>query len=153
MNSLNSRALTRQARAELRRHLEWAEGREKKPYLCPADKITIGVGRNLQDKGLSDLEVDLLLDNDITDVLSVCVDLPYWNHLNDARRIVVADMMFNLGERGFHTFKRFEDALLHEVYDEAAHEMVDSEWYRQTGRRAKKLVKAMRTGTWQSSLH
>jgi len=29
------------------------EGLKLKPYHCPAGKLTIGVGRNLEDKGIS----------------------------------------------------------------------------------------------------
>jgi lysozyme len=137
----------------LENHLRWAEGERTFPYRDTTGHLTIGVGRNLSEKGLSPDEIDHLLTNDVVEVLDVCRGLPYWNHLNDARRIVVADMVFNLGERGFHTFKKMEEALLHELYDEAAREMTDSTWFRQVGRRSHKLVKAMRTGLWGSSLH
>ena len=41
------------------------EGVEHKPYVDTVGKTTIGVGRNLDDVGLTDDEIDYLLDNDI----------------------------------------------------------------------------------------
>lgn len=143
----------------LQRHLRWAEGVRQKPYRDTVGKLTIGVGRNLSDRGLSLDEIDHLLTNDVVLVLDACKALPYWNHLNEARRLVVADMIFNMGEGTFHTFKKMEDALVHGLYDEAAREMEDSTWYHQVKRRSRPLVKAMRTGVWKdmaaesSSLH
>src|SRR5438876_896932 len=41
------------------------EGLSLKPYRCPAGKRTIGVGRNLDDRGISEDEAAMLLGNDI----------------------------------------------------------------------------------------
>ena len=41
------------------------EGLKLKPYICPAGKITIGVGRNIEDNGISEDEAMYLLNNDI----------------------------------------------------------------------------------------
>ena len=37
------------------------EGLELKPYHCTADKLTIGVGRNIQDRGITEDEARYLL--------------------------------------------------------------------------------------------
>ena len=42
--------------AQLRLH----EGVERKPYQCTAGYLTIGVGRNIEERGLSDDEIDSL---------------------------------------------------------------------------------------------
>ena len=44
---------------QLKRH----EGLKLKPYKCTADKLTIGVGRNLEDVGISEEEAEMLLQN------------------------------------------------------------------------------------------
>ena len=49
--------------------LEQHEGRRARPYMDSVGKITIGVGRNLSDKGLSQAEIDALLEHDLDDVL------------------------------------------------------------------------------------
>lgn len=134
----------------LKRHLEWAEGRRSKAYLDNATppRITVGIGRNLTDKGLSDAEIDFLLENDIADVLAECAGLPYWFLLDDVRQLVVADLVFNMGLGGWRKFVKANEALGSEDYERAADELKDSAWYTQTGRRARKLVEAMRTGVW-----
>jgi lysozyme len=131
-------------------HLEWAEGRRPKPYVDSVGKLSIGVGRNLDDRGLRDTEINFLLDNDVAEVLAECAALPYWDSLNDARQIVIADMVFNLGLGRFLKFRKLAAALEAHDYDTAADEMKASKWYGQVKRRAVKLVAAMRSGRWTS---
>jgi lysozyme len=130
-------------------HLEWAEARKPYPYRCSAGKLTIGVGRNLDDKGLSDDEINYLLANDMRDTIADASRLDYWNELDDVRQLVVADMIFNLGMQRFMWFKKLNAALAIHDYTLAAHEMKDSKWYRQVGRRSEKLREAMITGVWK----
>jgi len=40
------------------------EGLRLKPYHCPAGKLTIGIGRNLEDKGITEKEALMLLENE-----------------------------------------------------------------------------------------
>ena len=87
-----------------REHLKWAEAVREFPYRCSAGKLTIGVGRNLDDKGISPEEIDFLLTNDIADTLADCGRLDYFDALDPARQLVVADMVFNLGISRFLRF-------------------------------------------------
>jgi lysozyme len=132
-------------------HLEWAEDRRRFPYEDSVGKVTIGCGRNLDDVGLSDDEIDYLMQNDIARTLADAERLPYWDALDDVRRLIVADMIFNMGAKRFAGFVRTNAALAAGDYQSAADEMTDSKWYRQTGRRARKLVEAMRSGEWERS--
>lgn len=129
-------------------HLEWAEDRRHFPYEDSVGKLTIGIGRNLDDVGLSDDEIDMLCNNDIEKALRMVEGLPYWDTLDVVRQLVVADMVFNLGYTRFQGFVKTNSALNAQDYETASAEMVDSKWYRQTGRRAEKLVEVMRTGVW-----
>ncbi|MDJ0789285.1 MAG: lysozyme [Myxococcota bacterium] len=131
-------------------HLEWAEGRRLFPYEDSVGKLTVGVGRNLDDRGLRESEVTFLLQNDIAEVLDECQRLPYWDELNEPRRMVVADMVFNLGFSRFLGFIKTNEALAKLDYHEAAKEMRDSRWFRQVGRRARKLVRMMQSGVWDA---
>lgn len=135
-------------REAFQRHLIWAEGWRNKPYLCTAEKTSIGVGRNLDDRGLSDDEVMYLLTNDMTLAEKEAKTLPYYAQLDEVRQLVVCDLVFNLGLSRWLTFKRANAALEGHDYELAADEMVNSMWYTQTGRRAQRLVQAMRTGVW-----
>jgi len=68
------------------------------PYRCTAGKLTIGVGRNLDDRGISEEEAFYLLDNDIADcVTDLQSHLSWFNRLDDVRKAVLVDMCFNLG--------------------------------------------------------
>ena len=53
---------------ELERLLIYHEGLRLGVYRCPAGKLTIGVGRNLEDRGITEEEAYYLLRNDIADV-------------------------------------------------------------------------------------
>lgn len=135
----------------LRAHVKWAEaasGPELFPYRDTVNKLTIGYGRNLDDRGISPAEAEFLLDNDIADAVADAKTLPYWGSLGPIRQVVIADMIFNLGLTKFRKFVKLGMALQNSDWTKAAAEMKDSLWYRQTERRAKVLVKAMSTGTW-----
>lgn len=133
----------------LKARLSLDEDRRKKPYQCSAGKLTIGVGRNLEDRGLLDDEIDLLLSNDIRDSIGDCRRLVRsFDQLSDVRQEVLVNMMFNLGYARLSGFKKFLDALSRSDWTEAANQMLDSKWADQVGNRADRLAKAMRTGTF-----
>ena len=50
---------------KLKEQIKMHEGVETVVYLDTEGIETIGVGRNLKDRGLSDDEIDFMLDNDI----------------------------------------------------------------------------------------
>lgn len=133
--------------AQLERELTADEGKRNRPYLCTAGKTTIGVGRNLDDVGLSDEEIAFLLRNDIN---HVCADLdrelPWWRQMNDARQRVLANMCFNLGIRGLLGFKNTLAAMKEGRYKDAAAGMLVSKWAGQVGARAQRLAKMMEVG-------
>ncbi len=133
----------------LKARLSLDEARRKKPYRCSAGKLTIGVGRNLEDRGLLDDEIDLLLSNDIRDAIGDCRRLVRsFDQLSDVRQEVLVNMMFNLGYARLSGFKKFLDALSRSDWTEAANQMLDSKWADQVGNRADRLAKAMRTGAF-----
>ena len=122
------------------------EGLKLKPYRCPAGYLTIGVGRNLETKGLSKEEALFLLRNDIREVTKQLEQYPWFTKLDPVRQKVLIDMAFNLGVTGLLSFKRMIAALERGDYETAANEMLDSLWYQQVGKRAERLVEMMRTG-------
>jgi len=134
-------------RDDLRSMLVLHEGLRLKPYKCTAGKTTIGVGRNLDDRGITQAEAFALLENDIDDV---CRELdqvwPWWRQMTDARQQVLADMCFNLGLgrlKGFVNTLAFMKA---GEYDKAADGMLASLWASQVGTRAQRLARMMREG-------
>jgi len=135
--------------AELVKHQRWAEDVRPFPYEDSVGKLTIGVGRNLDDRGLSAEEINFLHQNDLDIIWEEASGLPWFAGLDDVRKLVVLDMIFNLGLSRFLGFVKTVEAIVHKDYNRAAREMIDSKWFRQTGRRAKRLVRAMNTGEWK----
>src|SRR5258706_14343072 len=67
-------------------------------YTDTVGKLTIGVGRNLTDNGISRDEAILMLDNDIRKAFNDCYKAFTWFHfLDDVRQEVILDMTFNMG--------------------------------------------------------
>ena len=129
--------------AELRRD----EGVRNKVYKDSLGIETIGVGRNLVDRGLSDDEIDHLLANDIDIAEAEASELvPNFDFLTDARQRVLVNMCFNMGKTRLSKFVRFLDAIEHENFERAAEEMLDSRWAVQVGARADRLADMMRKG-------
>ena len=87
------------------------EGIELKPYSCPAGRLTIGVGRNIQDLGITREEAIYLLRNDLARVESELYGRFTWfAFLSSNRKNALIDMCFNLGITRFLTFKRMIEA-------------------------------------------
>jgi lysozyme len=122
------------------------EGLRLKPYRCTAGKLTIGVGRNLEDKGITHDEAMILLCNDIKEITGQLERHSWYVALGPVRRKVLIDMAFNLGMAGLMGFKQMIEALKRADYERAADEMVNSRWYRQVGERGRRLERMMRTG-------
>ncbi len=123
------------------------EGLRLKPYRCSAGKLTIGVGRNIEEVGITEEEAMTLLSNDISRVIKELERrVPAFANLNEVRRRVLIDMGFNLGIGRLIKFRRMLAALEAGDYAQAAVEMLDSRWARQVGNRAIRLKNMMGTG-------
>ena len=137
--------------ATLTRH----EGEAKFPYLCTAGKTSIGIGRNLTDKGISQATIEQMFDEDLNEAISdVAAVFPRWTELSPIRQEVLINMAFNLGRVKLAGFKNFFKALSLAVdanpeEDQAAYfyaagvEMEDSAWWGQVGPRAPELREMM----------
>lgn len=129
------------------RQIELHEGIRLKPYRCTAGKLTIGVGRNLEDRGITLAEARMLLANDLTDVRNGLLNaLPWVGNLDEVRQRVLIDMAFNLGLQGLLQFERTLGAVKAGEYQRAATMMLQSRWAKQVGQRAERLARMMVTG-------
>ena len=123
------------------------EGLRLRPYRDAANKLTIGVGRNLDDVGLSKDEAMLLLRNDIRRAAAALDEkLPWWKSLSEARQKVLVSMAFNLGVGGLLGFQGMLAALRDGDYAAAADHMLASKWASQVGTRAVELAYMMENG-------
>jgi lysozyme len=130
---------------------------------------TVGIGRNLDDRGITDGEllfmnktIDDVYDDGLTeeeayylcmnDIAIVEKELldskPIVNQLSAVRQMVLVDMAFNMGVPRLRLFKNMWMAIEKVNYPLACEEMIDSRWASQVGNRAMKLSLAMKNGEW-----
>jgi lysozyme len=124
------------------------EGLRLKPYRCTAGKLTIGVGRNLEDVGITKEEAEQMLANDISRVVvDIVKRIPWAMKLDDARFSVIHSMVFQMGIGGVMNFRKFLNALQMGDFVKASIEMMDSKWAQHDSpARAKRLAEVMRSG-------
>jgi lysozyme len=132
---------------ELRKSLIKHEAIKLKPYRCTADKLTIGVGRNLDDNGITEKEALMLLDNDIENCTKdLDRNVSGWRSHNEFRQNVLVELCFNIGINRMLGFKKMLAALQKNDYATAAVEMLDSKWAKQVGQRSATMAQMMREG-------
>ena len=137
-------ALMNRSKAQLVRH----EGLRLKPYRCTAGKLTIGIGRDLDDRGISQKEAYAMLERDIQDCEQWLIDeIPeVYNNLDEVRQSVLLNMCFNLGIKGLLEFKNTLSFIGAGDWERAANNMLASKWAKQVGMRAIELSELMRKG-------
>lgn len=110
-------------------------------------KLSIGIGRNLTDIGITREEAVVLMASNIAGVVrDLDRNLPWWRQMNDARQNVLANMCFNLGINRLLGFKNTLAMMQAGRYDAAAAGMLDSLWAKQVHERAVRLARRMSTG-------
>lgn len=123
------------------------EGVRNKPYRDTVGKLTIGIGRNLDDVGINEEEIQFLFANDVdraaTDIRRL---VPGFDALSETRKAVLVNMIFNLGAPRLAGFKKFLAAVNEGRFSEAAREMLDSTWAQQVADRAVRLSLQMGRG-------
>ena len=129
---------------------------------------TIGIGRNLEDRGITKEELDwmdipsmdavyeygiseadamYLAQNDVQIVEEELLrSHPCVEDLDAVRQLVLMDMAFNMGVPRLRKFKKMWAAVHENKFDIAAKEMLDSRWAIQVKSRSTKLAHAMHHG-------
>ena len=134
--------------------------------MCIRDRI--GIGRNLEDRGITPEELawmDIpnmaivhtmgiteadamyLAENDVQIVEEELLRAhPCVDRLDAVRQLILVDMAFNMGVPRLGKFKKMWAAIHENNFEEAAKEMLDSRWANQVKSRATRLAHAMHTG-------
>ena len=127
----------------LRQSIIEEEGLKLSLYKCPADKWTIGVGHNLESRGISKEIAMAILDEDI----DVCLkeleqNFAHYNDYPSKVQETLIDLCFNLGISRLMKFQKtieyLNEGLATGNYSKAAVELMDSAYARQLSNRAKR---------------
>jgi len=144
--------------------LEFHEGFRSMPYKCPTGHLTIGIGHNTEardwtpeekkaigdwKKGITKNAAYMILRNDIQICLKDLKKLGFWKQLDDERQYALIDICFNIGFVGLKKFRKMLKALSEKNYVEASNQLLDSKYATQTGKRAKRIAKLIKTGVWE----
>lgn len=136
--------------SKLSEQLRIHEGVRSHVYLCTAGYETIGVGRNIAESGigLSDDEIDYLLENDIKRCKQELVSLSWFPDLDPVRQDAIVNLCFNLGLTRLIGFQNAIGAMAVGDYEKAADEFLDSRWAKQVGQRSLDVAHMIRTGEY-----
>ena len=145
---------------KLRKMIELHEGKRNYIYndktgkiiTSKTGKMTVGIGRNIEDVPLSEDEIQYLLSNDLKRTIDFLDKrfMPWWREMKEARQAVLIDMCFNLGGKKLMVFVNTLASMKAGHYATTVSNMEHSLWYKQVGTRARRLVDMMKTGEWYS---
>jgi lysozyme len=134
--------ISKEGLAHLKRH----EGYRKYMYKDTEGYTTIGYGLNL-DAGMDEELASFIVEFLANRIYEQClIEFRWFKSLTQRRKDVIVNMIFNLGLDGFKKFRKTIYKLDNSDFDGAATEMLDSEWARQVGLRARFLADQMRKG-------
>ena len=140
---------------KLREEIKYDEGNVQKIYLDHLGLPTFGIGHLVRESDpeygwevgteVSIERCDSVFNEDVKTVISDCYKLyPDFDDLPEEVKRIIANMMFNMGRPRLSKFKGMKRGVDARDWNAAADEMVDSRWYRQVTKRAKRLVDRMR---------
>jgi len=113
------------------------EGLKLQPYYCTSDKLTIGVGRNLDDVGISADEAEYMLKNDVARCVAQCErNFDWFIGESDNVKEAVVNLVFNMGISNFKKFRKTIAHIENQKYELAGAELLDSRYAEQVGQRA-----------------
>lgn len=170
IETIKEKPMKNMKRPDLINQLKRHEGLVLHAYRCSANRWTIGYGRNLQDKGLSNEEKEMfgveksmdmltrkitkaqatkLLTSDVAEFeASVISKVSFFDELDSVRQDILINMAFNMGINRLMKFKNMLGKLKEHDYQGSADEMKDSKWYVQVGIRSAELYVQMVTGEY-----
>jgi lysozyme len=122
------------------------EDYRNKPYRDSIGLLTVGRGRCIDRVPFSDDEIELMFQNDLKHAIAGAETFGCYYFLDDVRRGVLIEMVFQLGINGVAKFKKFLDFAMTGDFRKAADEMIDSKWYTQTPQRCEELASIFEKG-------
>jgi lysozyme len=131
--------------ALLQEELENDEGRRGRPYADKLGLITIGIGRNLTGRGISDAEIDFLFQNDVQACCDIMdKEIPWWRTLPPTKQRVMINLCF-MGWGSFSQFHKFMSYMQVGRWIDASKELENSKWFQQVRLRGPRVVQRLLT--------
>lgn len=150
---------------ELINRFIYHEGLRLEPYRCTRGKLTIGIGRCIDTNpftteeliaigdwghGITREAAYMLCKNDIKkSVEDLRKNVPFFDKLDNERQYALIDMCFQLGINGLLKFKKMLSAMGVGNYREASRQCLDSEYAKQTPRRANEIANCIEKGRFE----
>lgn len=121
----------------IERRLIKSEGYRTHLYKCPADKWTVGVGHNIEDRGLSPAAIAFILRED----MDICENelrgsLMYWDDLPGVVQEALMDLCFNMGISRLMKFRNMLKHMESGEWNKASDELLRSVYAKQLPKRA-----------------
>lgn len=125
-----------------RKMLEVDEGLRLKPYKCTAGKLTIGVGRNLDDVGISKVVAYIMLEEDVDTATKACRKIfeEQFDLWSENRKLGWVNLAFNLGYSRLIQFKNTIRAARAAEWKDVESGLRNSLWFKQVGKRAERVI-------------
>ena len=139
----------------LREELKTDEGCKYEIYLDHLGLPTFGIGHLVTERDpeyqkevgtmVDEIRVNEVFEQDIHVTIGECRKLfDDWDKLPEEVRLILANMMFNMGRPRLSKFKKMIQAIKDSDWLEAANQMKDSRWYKQVTNRADRLISRMK---------
>jgi len=129
-------------RATITRH----EGSRLQMYQDSLGIWTIGVGHNIQEKGISPKVMELMLDEDLEEAISELKrSVSFFSKMPQQVQEALVNLSFNMGIPRLMQFKKTLALLREGDFESAADELLDSRYAEQVGRRALEIADMIRT--------
>lgn len=109
--------------------LRTEEGKSLKLYQDTRKIWSIGIGYNIQERGLPDDIVEELFRRDMAEIKRLAAQIPEYAKLDPVRAGVIERMVFQLGVQGVMNFVSMRRAIARGDWTNAYVEMLNSEWY------------------------
>ena len=135
----------------LREELKIDEGCKYEVYLDHLGLPTFGIGHLITEKDpehqmgigtpIDEIRVNEAFEQDVYVTIGECKKLfDDWDKLPEEVRLIIANMMFNMGRPRLSKFKKMIQACHDGNWLEAGYQMKDSRWYKQVTNRADRLI-------------
>lgn len=122
------------------------EGYRQFPYRDTEGKLTVGIGRNLDDVGISRAEALYLMSGDIALAAAHCdKNFPFWGGLDAVRQDVFVNLWFNMGGK-LLGFKNMIAAATSGDWEGAAGELINSTADHEEPARISALANILKSG-------